>query len=322
MTRRALLALSLLPLIGCVRPRVQFEPSRDPIARVLWPTLPWEGTCAMPFSGGVHYDATDQVWKCWYMGGWPQNSALGLAVSEDARHWTKRPEPVLRIPGLDTATVVPHAGRWYLAYTRGNGPLWLMDSLEGMHWTPQGQTPDVGDRTTLWWNPIRERWSFNVRAGAGCCSDPRRVDLVESETFVPTTWAPRPWLAADAEDGCGEFCGSGQGQLYAVDVVPWEDHLLGLLTIWRGLAPNRPKLNDVCWALSRDGLTWERPDRQPFLSPSDDPTSWRYGNVQAVAGGVQVVHGRVLAFCSGRSAANVCAMGVHELTAVPWAVAA
>jgi hypothetical protein len=313
MTRRTLLALGCAALLG-----TRLRAETDPIPRVLSPTLPWEGTCAMPFSGGLHWDSRDQLLKCWYMGGWPSAPALGLACSEDGLTWAKRPEPILTIPGLDTASVIPKDGRWYLAYTQGNGPLTLAESADGIAWTVVGRTPDVGDRTTMWWNPIRERWSFNVRVGAGCCGDPRRVDLVESETFVPRAWNPEPWLAADDHDRCGEWCGAAQGQLYAADVIPWDGRLIALLTIWRGLQPDRPKLNDVCWATSRDGLTWQRPDRTPFLMHDDDPTSWRYGNVQAVAGGAHNVNGQVLAFCSGRSAENVCAMGVRTFPAAPW----
>lgn len=311
------------------RPRLQPAPPPayvldGPLMRVLRPDQPWEGSCAMPFSGGVHWDAVDGLYKCWYMGGWPAMSAIGLAVSDDLIHWTKPGQDVvpgtnivLSVPGLDTANVVPFEGRWYLALTKGNGPLYLFDSPDGVHWTSQGQTPDVGDRTTFWRNPIRNRWCFNVRAGGGTASDPRRADLVESETFVPTAWNPQPWLTADQRDVCADGCGSDHGQLYAVDVMPWGNELIGLLTIWRGLEPNRPKLNDVCWARSRDGLTWTRTDYTPFLTRSDDPTAWNYGNVQAVCGGIIRKSGYVYAFASGRSNSEQ-AMGLRLLTRAPW----
>lgn len=335
LSRRAFLGAGLASLAACAArtaPGVALPPApgADPFRRVLWPTEPWEAACAMPFSGGVHRDAADGLWKCWYMGGWPKAPALGLALSADGLHWAKPHQDVVagtnivldaRGQGLDTATVVPHGGRWYLGLTRGPlGPLELYDSADGVHWGYQGQTPPVGDRTTLFYNHLRGRWGFSVRTGAGCCGDPRRAELVESETFVPTAWAPQPWLAADALDPCeGGYCGAPQAQLYAVDVVPHGDRLLALLTVWRGLQPNRPKLNDVCWAVSADGLTWSRPDRHPVLEVSDDPASWHYGNVQGVAGGVHHVNGQWRVYGSGRSAAEACALGVRVLDRAPWA---
>lgn len=328
LSRRSLLVGAVGLVAGCARPRLVVAPPPlpldGPLTRVLAPDQPWEGTCAMPFSGGLHWDPVDQVFKCWYMGGWPTMSALCLAVSDDLVHWRKPRRDVvpgtnivLQAPGLDTANVVPVNGRWYLALTHGNGPMDLLSSLDGVHWTLEGHTPDVGDRTTLFWNPMRERWSFCVRAGAGIASDPRRADLVESESFVPTAWHPVPWLTADPQDVCFEGCGSDHGQLYAVDVIPWGSELIGLLTIWRGLEPNRPKLNDVCWARSTDGLTWTRTDYQPFLTRSDDPTAWNYGNVQAVCGGILRKSGSVYAFASGRSTREQ-AMGLRILTRAPW----
>ncbi len=283
---------------------------------ILQPDRPWEGACAMPFSGGVH--RVGSTWRAYYLANF---NRVCLAFSDDGLVWTKPDLGIfpgtnilLETANMDSFSVVPHLGQWHMTISeRSGGPLRLLTSKNGIWFTQVAVMPWAGDRTTLWWNPFKERWTFNVRAGAGCCADPRRIDRVESETFIPAKWEPEPWLRAEEGDGPGD---GGDAQLYAVDVVPDGNRLIGLFTIWRGLEPGRPKLNDVCLGFSSTGDSWRR-EFDPILTRGE-AGSWRWGNVQGCTGGFQrlsPIHGRL--YCSGRDGRDggngICAMGYRDV---------
>lgn len=281
---------------------------------ILQPDKPWEGGCAMPFSGGLW--KTAHGYRLYYLANF---NRVCLAVSDDGLRWDKPDWGVipgtnvlLEIAGMDSFSVVPHDHQWHMiASTQGGGKLRLLTSRHGLWWQQAGEMPWAGDRTTLWWNPAKERWTFNVRQGQGIGGDPRRIDRVESETFIPRTWEPREWLRADFGDG---DIFSGAAQLYAVDVVPDRDRLCGLFTIWKGLEANRPKLNDVYLGFSKDGDVFER-EYTPVLTMGSKG-SWNYGNVQSVTGGLIRIGERVRLYASGRDGIDggngKCSMGYRE----------
>lgn len=308
LTRRSFLAGTIGSLL---------QPS-DMQGPILSADRPWEGTCAMPFGGGIY--VSGGTWRCYYLANFTR---VCLAFSEDGLTWTKPDLGIvpgtnilLEIASMDSFSVVPHEGRWYMTVSqRSGGPLRLFTSRNGLWWTQAGVMPWAGDRTTLWWNPAKEKWTFNVRMGGGTGGDPRRIDRVESDTFVPRTWQPEPWLRAEAQDGADE---AGTVQLYAVDVIPDAARgLIGLLTIWRGIEPNRPKRNEVCLAFSQDGDTWER-QTTPILTMGPRG-SWHFGNVQSVTGGVHRVNGIYRLYASGRSGEagtsgnGLCSLGYREM---------
>lgn len=295
-------------LIGSVLP----SDMQGPILR---PDQPWEGSCAMPFSGGIYQDG--YRFRCYYLANY---NRVCLAFSENGLTWTKPDLGIipgtnilLHIAKMDSFSVVPHAGQWYMVTsTRSGGPLRLFTSRLGYWFDQVAVMPWAGDRSTLWWNPVKARWTFNVRNGAGTDHDPRRIDRVESETFIPKTWQPDHWLRAQLDDGPGA---GGGAQLYAVDVVPDRNRLVGLFTIWRGAEPGRPKLNDVCLGFSEDGDTWTR-QYEPVLTRSEG-RSWRWGNVQGCTGGLIRIGDRVRLYASGRDGRDggngQCAMGYREM---------
>jgi len=59
---------------------------------------------AAPFSGGVWYDGTDDLFKAWYCAGWFDGTAY--AFSRDGIHW-ERPEPSVE---AGTNRIVPRKG--------------------------------------------------------------------------------------------------------------------------------------------------------------------------------------------------------------------
>jgi hypothetical protein len=307
---------------------------------VLQPDRSWEEAglptaCAMPFSDGVLYDAEDQLFKCWYMGGLVQTRSTCLALSEDGLRWTK-PDwgvvrgtnivwPFDRSHGRDSHTVIRDTNDDTFKFkmqSSGSGGAytaqWLLGSRDGVHWTQLGETPLAGDRTTMFFNPFRDVWVYSLRVGGEVSGPPRHRLYQESMRFVPDVWSPVFWTAADTEDPADESANGNPPQLYALDCVAYESVLLGLFTIFRGDVADRPKLNDVVWGVSRDGFHWWRPDRRPFIGHGR-PGAWNTGNVQSVGGCCLVVGDRLYFYVSGRqgipgtSDHGVCATGLAVL---------
>lgn len=284
---------------------------------ILVPDQTWEGSCAMPFSGGIWKGAVS--YRCYYLANF---NRICVAYSDDGVGWTKpdlgiigHTNILLEIKGMDSFSVWPHEGRWYMCVSHvSGGPLTLLSSRNGLWWHKEAVMPWAGDRTTLWWNPAKGVWTFNVRNGGGTGGDPRRIDRVESHSFVPKTWRPEPWLRATPADGADE---AGSVQLYAVDVVPLDDRLIGLFTIFRGVEANRPKLNDVCVGFSADGDEWQR--SHTAVLTRGDKGRWNFGNVQSVTGGVHKVNGKIRLYATGRagqpgtSGNGVCSLGYREV---------
>lgn len=301
----------LTGLVGHLLPA--YSDMRGPI---LIPDQPWEGACAMPFSGGIW--KLGASWRCYYLANYTR---VCVAFSDDGLTWTKPDLGIfpgtnilIEMPTMDSCSVLLHLGTWYMTISqRSGGPLALLTSKNGLWWHSAGVMPWAGDRTTFWWNPANERFTFNVRNGGGTGSDPRRIDRVESDTFIPKRWQPETWLKADDGDGLGD---GGPAQLYAVDVIPQSDRLVGLFTIWRGQQANRPKLNDVCLGFSKDGETWER-SYTPILTRGE-AGSWHYGNVQSVGNGLIRVGTVYRLYASGRAGDGkngngLCSMGYREI---------
>jgi hypothetical protein len=306
---------------------------------VLQPDRPWEGAglptaCAMPYSDAVIYDQHDRLFKCWYMASLAGRQSC-LAISEDGLTWTK-PDwgvvpgtnvvlPFHPVHGRDSQTVLrdPHDATWmFKMQSSGSGrtysPQWLYGSRDGVRWERLGETAPAGDRTTMFFNPFRNVWVYSIRAGGEIDGPPRHRLYHESARFVPDTWTPVFWTAADAGDPAETWVNGRPPQLYNLDCVAYESVLLGLFTIFRGDVNDRPKLNDVVWGMSRDGFHWWRPDRRPFIGLGQLGT-WNAGNVQSVGGCCLVIGDRLRFYVSGRQGIagtgdhGVCATGVAVL---------
>lgn len=318
--REALGALAALPFA--------LQPSTQPVFSnpVLLPDRQWEASCAMPFSGGVWFDLVDQQFKCWYFAAL---SRICLAYSVNGISWTKPDLGVVAGTNIviEPQTQIDSSCVWIDETDRANrykmtlselgtvGGLRLLTSSDGIHWRSVAFMRPSGDRTSFWFNPIRDRWTFNVRMGQGTGGDPRAIGRVESRTFVPRIWEPEPWLSIDdTKDFCEADCG-GPAQLYAFDAAPFENKLMGLFTIWHGVSPTRPKLNNVMLGFSSDGIGWDRTSRLPFIDFNNTPGSWNYGNVQSVGGCYVKVKNDLYVYYSGRAGDGkgghgVCAMGL------------
>lgn len=301
---------------------------------VLKPDQPWEtktapNPCAMVFSDGVWYDPHDRLFKIWYMSGYV--AATSYATSPDGIHWTKPkldvvPDTNLVQQGwrdsstvwLDTQAAEPNQ-RFKLAYY-ASGSLVLGTSPDGIHWSPPVRSGPVGDRTTFFYNPFRQRWIFGVRGSESGFG--RIWRYWEAQYFVRDaqwrTGEPVLWVGADNADPPRADLQTPP-QLYNLDCVAYESLLLGLFTIWRGQPKDRAKPNEICLGFSRDGFHWDRPDRRAFLPVSERYGDWNWGNVQSAGGGCLVVGDQLYFYVSGRSGvrgttqSGTCATGLALL---------
>jgi hypothetical protein len=324
------------------------RPDYHPANPLLVPDKPWEGTGgrarAACFSDGVWFDPHDKLFKLWY---WASASSLSplrydtcLATSRDGIHWEKPEFDV--VPGtnivlrdedgvnrnsstvwLDHAETDPERRfKMFRVVKRSNfNRVRLSTSPDGIHWTYIGETDDVGDRTTVFFNPFRNVWVYSLRTGTldlGRCRG-----YAESAAPLPRgRWVTHAnygrgktfWVGADTLDpDRGDLTlrreASRQAdlvpsQLYNLDCVAYESVLLGMFSIWRGQPVDRPKINELCAGFSRDGFHWSRPDRRAFCPVSEERTAWNWGNVQSAGGCCLVVGDKLHFYVGGVSGAH------------------
>jgi hypothetical protein len=128
---------------------------------------------ACPYSGGIWYDPQRKKFRIWYI------EHLCLAESDDGIHWTKPELDV--VPGtnivlnreateansllMDLETADRSKRFKYFLTNIGKG--WKTEyrtSADGVHWSdPHWLSGPHGDRTTVFYNPFRQRWVFGLR---------------------------------------------------------------------------------------------------------------------------------------------------------------
>jgi hypothetical protein len=313
---------------------------------LLGPDQPWEGkggrARAAPFSDGVWFDPADQLFKMWYWAAANSEKPLSfdtcLATSRDGLRWEKPEFDV--VPGTNIVL------RDETGVNRNSSTVWL-DPLEkdpakrfkmfrvvkrsnfnrvrlstspdGIHWTAAGETDDVGDRTTVFYNPFRERWIYSLRTGTTemgrCRAYAESVDPLPRGRWVTNANYGRGrtlWVGADRLDPdrpelnlrreASRPADMVPSQLYNLDCVAYEGLMLGLFSIWRGQPTDRPKINEVCVGFSRDGFHWSRPeDRRPLAGVSEDRNAWNWGNVQSTGGCCLIVGDKLHFYVGGVS---------------------
>ncbi|MDA0831705.1 MAG: hypothetical protein O2955_02325 [Planctomycetota bacterium] len=274
---------------------------------------------AAPFSDGVWFDPQDRTFKMWYMGG--SNLYFCLATSDDGIHW-KRPalgekenypeSNILKIEPIerDLSSIIidlddlDPAKRYKMFYYRSG--LQTRFSPDGIHWSDiVAMQKEVGDRTTVFYNPFRKLWIYSVRSGQNPVGRCRYYG--ESRDVSKNSWENlndiSRWTSADSLDRVQpvEFK-EKLPDLYNLDATAYESLLVGFFTIHSHISEgDRPKINHVTLGYSRDGHHWHRPDRRPFLNVSDDNQAWNYGNVQPAGGGCLVMGDQLYFYCSGRN---------------------
>jgi hypothetical protein len=296
------------------------------------------GWFAAPFSGGAWYDPADKLFKMWYTGGFL--ASVCYATSTDGIGWAKPKldvqkgtnivlEPVTKgRRRIDTITVwLDHDAKdpkerfKYFATEADEGwGLAYRTSADGIGWSEPKAKPRIwGDRTTVFYNPFRKVWVLSLRTEdekgrrarsyleASTAADMmaevgyNELDEVEGKSVH--------WTGADDLDPRHtdlKYADIGP-QLYNLDAAPYESLMIGYFSIWQGPENDvcgelkLQKRNDILLGFSRDGFHWDRPCRERFISCTWDQKSWRYGNVQSVAGGPLVVGDKLYFYFSGRA---------------------
>ena len=308
---------------------------------VLKPDKPWEQAqfpTAMVFSDGVYYDPTERLFKMWYMGGYCASTCY--ALSKDGVHWEKPSLDV--IPGTnivhtgrrDSTSVTidledKDASRRYKMFRSYHDEQWercVHFSADGIHWSePISVRPTGGDRNTVFYNPFRKVWVYNIREYKpfGGSNEPMRcrsyfesADVIECAEWKPEQ--AKLWIGADRLDPRRPEL-DVQPQLYALDCVAYESLILGLFTIWPGQPADRPKPNYIAVGFTRDGFHWHRPTHEAFIPVSERKGDWNWGNVQSAGGCCLVVGDKLYFYVSGRagvdgsSGSGVCSTGLATL---------
>ena len=252
---------------------------------------------AAPFSGGVWYDSTDQLFKMWYCAGWFDGTAL--ATSKDGINWERAEYDVepgtnlvipLRNAKRDSASVVMDP--FSKATERFKMFLWsrpdggeVYTSADGIHWGTATPVASTGDRTTIFYNPFRNKWVYSIRSG---WSDRSRSysecdDLIKGADLKNTV----NWARADSLD-IPEPGTNTNPALYNLDAVAYESVMLGAFCIYLGPsnevchAAGTPKLTELHMGFSRDGFHWSRSDdRTPFIGATKQKGSWERGYIHS-----------------------------------------
>jgi len=312
---------------------------------ILKPDKPWESEestsgshpapTAMVFSDGVWYDPQDKRFKMWYMGGYCKLTCY--ATSNDGIHWEKPaldvvPDTnIVHTEGRDSGTVWldleetdPQRRYKMFLFTKPfeSGALSVFFSADGVHWTDRvAKSGPLGDRSTVFYNPFRKMWVYNIRdyQGGGIgrfrryWEDPDVLKAAQWESGQPPFWVGADRLDAQRDD-LKTPC-----ELYNLDAVAYESLVLGLFSIWRGQPKDRAKPNEICVGFSRDGFHWHRPSHEAFIPVSENYGDWNWGNVQSAGGCCLVVGDRLYFYVSGRKgvegspASGVCTTGLAVL---------
>ena len=192
-------------------------------------------------------------------------------------------------------------------------------SPDGIRWSgPKARARVWGDRTTVFYNPFRDVWvcsqrteDSSGRAARSYVEGTSAADLMSKVTFNELTTVEGEsvqWVGADGLDPhhTDPLWAHYEPALYNLDAAPYESIMLGQFSIWQGPSNEEcgehglQKRNDILLGFSRDGFHWDRPDRTRFVSCTWNQKSWRFANVQSVAGGPLIVGDKLHFYFSAR----------------------
>jgi predicted transglutaminase-like cysteine proteinase len=281
--------------------RTQHQPVMYPLNPVLAPGAEDTAGFAMPFSDGVWFDPSDQLFKMWFYCG-PGNTTC-YAYSSDGKTWTRPSLPQAAIPNTDQVLVAapgqpgitgltvwmdlqdPNPARKFKAFASDStSPAYLFFSPDGIQWAANNRSTypiPMYDRTTYFWNPFRNMWIDSLKTYTGLAAGTTRPaytsrarDYTESQNLA--TWMPAQpqdngnyWTGPDVTDPPYlNQPGGSYPQLYNLDAVAYESLIVGLFS-WFYPGPGDtdtgnlpgPDIVEVGVGFSRDGFQWVRPTR-------------------------------------------------------------
>ena len=293
--------------------RTQHQPVMYPGNPIITPIATDTTGNAFPYSDGVWYDPSAQLFKMWFYcaGG----NMVCYAYSTDGKNWIRPSIPDAVVPntdqvleivgGRDSMTIWmdlqdPNPARRFKAFAYQSGLAYgilIYFSADGIHWNAQVQSTypidAYEDRTTLFWNPFRNVWADSMKdyvtlpaSGNRAAYTSRARYYLESPDLM--NWTPNNanefasfWTGPDVNDP--PYPGAQTlPQLYNLDAVGYESVIVGLFSwYYPGPAypsddPNNlpgPALVELGVGFSRDGFQWVRPTRAAGPSGAFIPAS-------------------------------------------------
>jgi hypothetical protein len=256
----------------------------------------------MPFSGGVWFDPSDQLYKMWLFCGASPVAGICYEYSTDGKNWVRPSIPDALIPNTDevlqNGLVVwmdlqdPNPARKFKAFTAPTPPgiITVNFSADGIHWV-QGDSSQYPisiqyDRTTLFWNPFRSVWVDSMKNYVLVPSAPSRPayltrlrnysespDLMNWTPSEPLDFATSFWTGPDVNDPPYAPGETTYPQLYNLDAVGYESVMVGLFNwFYPGGSDSDglpgPDLVELGVGFSRDGFQWVRPMRGSGPGPN------------------------------------------------------
>ena len=312
--------------------RVWHHPVKYAGNPVMKPETPWEinaggNATVRPNGGGLWWDEEEGVFKLWYEAGWLHT--VCYATSPDGIRWTR---PSLDLyPGTnivlptnnpcyrpDSWSVVkdPHCAdpsvRYKLMLHRPwTEPRQAPDGVcavspDGIRWREVSKLPPCGDRSSLYYDPFREKWVFSLRSSWGRGDRNRArwetADFMSGPGWTGDDWSARaqPWLAAEERDAVDPAVAPTNAfprtQLYNFDAVAYESVMVGLFEILLGPENGEcekkglPKITDIKFGFSRDGRKFVREDYGAAIASERwGSGKWDTGYVQPLANGFVIV---------------------------------
>jgi hypothetical protein len=277
---------------------------------VLRAEYPWESSAYI--YGSVY--KIGKTYRMWYTA--TNDVAPGYflcyAESTDGRHWVK---PLGRgnvgykdIPASQTNIVMPGGGtvaynpsaptaRRYALLNFQTGVVnqtlgyYAWFSPDGYTWTRGQEAPVLldGDVSNVTWDARTQRYIATIKKRMFTSRTPgiydRSAFISTSKDFLSWT-APQLAVSGDyADDGAAEAMNGLEGQIYGMPVLSYESTYIGVpwvllisdyVTGAAKAAGDGPVLPEI--ASSRDLVTWERPVRDPILTPGQ-PGAWDDGTL-------------------------------------------
>ncbi len=305
----------------------------------------------IPYSDGIWYDPRDNLFKMWYSGRYAASGVVRYATSRDGIHWEKPSLDVVSgtnivfLPEIrrDETTVwldleEKDPSRRYKMFVYLKKPAEynycsVHFSADGIHWGESvARSGRCGDTTNVFWNPFRKVWVYSakdphmpgrkdtirIKTGALKGKDQRvkrRLYWEARDLIRHSMWTNEEipyWVGADRLDPPRPDLNIPT-MLYRLNCVAYESLILGLFTIWHGQYEGRPKINDLVAGFSRDGFHWDRTNREPLITVSEDDEDWNWGNVSSVGGCCLIVGDKLYFYASGRARKNDSFTGLATL---------
>lgn len=311
----------------------QHQPVMYSLNPVLTPNALDTQNLAMPYSDGVWFDPSDQIFKMWYFCGY--GNMVCYAYSSDGKNWIKPSiktavlsgtNEVLQIGGQRDSTAVwmdlndPNpAAKFKLFAYYPPGNMLVYFSPDGISWTQQTQyaISSLSDRTTLFYNPFRNVWVDSMRSIVTLSATQSRLPYAARSRFyaespnllnwTPSNFTDSFWTGPDDMDQ-PYVSGGAYPDLYNLDAVPYESLMVGLFS-WFYPGPVNPNLVELGVGFSRDGFYWVRPTRgsgpnAAFIPASNISGSWNMGNTQSAGGCFLVVGNELWFYFSARNGSH------------------